>query len=83
MLGHDICPVPTHSGVETTISKSYSEEGTFIISAYAMDVNMAESDIATLEVSIPVNQPVQYPLLQRLFEIFPNMFPILRQLLEL
>jgi len=74
---------PFESGVETTISKLYSEEGTYLISAYAMDVNMAESSIATLEVTMPVNQQVINPLLQMILERFPNAFPILRYLLGL
>ncbi len=76
---------PFESGVETTISKSYSKDGTFTISAYAMDVNMAESDIATLEVTMPKNKAFifNFNLLSWLFERFPNMFPILRQVFEI
>jgi hypothetical protein len=71
--------------VETTISKTYSSTGTYLISAYAKDVNNAESDIVTLEVSIPKNKLFDnnYPLLGWLFERFPNMFPILRQILRI
>ena len=44
---------PFESGEETIIQKGYSEEGTFSIQAYAKDMDGAESDIVTLEVTMP------------------------------
>ena len=52
----------------------------------AKDMLDVESPWSTLEVSMPVNQPVQnhvFPFLQRLFDRFPNAFLILRYLLGL
>ena len=71
---------PFESSVETTISKTYSEEGTFTISAYAKDINMAESDIATLEVVMPMNHQIITMFFMKLLERFPNILPILRHL---
>jgi len=44
---------PFESGEEAIIQKGYSEEGTFSIQAYAKDMDGAESDIVTLEVTMP------------------------------
>ena len=54
---------------------------------YNIQVRAKETDNlwgpwAELEVTMPVNQQVQYPFIQRLLERFPNAFPILRHLLE-
>ena len=65
------------------ISKSYSEEGTYVISAYAMDVNMAESGIATLEVAMPVSHTTIYNMFLGFLEQHPRILPILRILLGL
>jgi hypothetical protein len=71
---------PYESGVETTISKTYNEQGTYTLSAYAKDINNAESDITTLEVTMPMNTPIITPFLHRWLEQFPNAFPILRSI---
>ena len=61
----------------------YEEKGTYIIKAYAIDCCWgAEGPESTFEVTIPRARYV-YPLIVRLFERFPNAFPILRQLLGL
>jgi hypothetical protein len=53
------------------------------IRAKAKDVFDAEGECGTLEVTMPVNQHSHsFPFLQRLLERFPNMFPILRALLN-
>jgi len=49
----------------------------------AKDVLDVESPWSTLEVSMPVNQQVQYPLFLGFLELFPNAFPILRQIFGL
>jgi len=76
---------PYHSGEEITQSHTWSKKGTYIIRCMAKDVNGAESDWGTLEVTMPKNKPFifNFPILNWLFERFPNMFPILRQLLGL
>ena len=74
---------PYSSGQEITVSHAWDEENTYAIRAKAKDTLDVESPWSTLEVSMPVNQPPQFPFIQWLLERFPNMFPILRQLLEL
>jgi len=70
---------PYHSGFEAGITHTWSEEGTYIIRAKAMDELGDESDWATLEIAMPVNQQITiYSLFQRILERFPNAFPILR-----
>ena len=74
---------PFESGVETTIRKTYNEEGTYTISAYAKDINDAESDIATLEVSMPVRYNTIWSMFLNFLDQHPRMFPILRTFLGL
>ena len=74
---------PFESGVETIIKKGYNEEGTFTIQAYAKDMDGAESDIASLEVTMPRNHQIFSMFFMGLLERFPYAFPILRQLLGL
>ena len=72
-----------NSGEECVMPYRWSEEGTYVIRAKARDPYNEESDWAYLEVTMPVNQPVQYPLFNWFLERFPNTFPILRNLLGL
>ena len=74
---------PFESGVKTIRKKGYSEEGTYVISAYAKDMGGAESDIATLEVAMPRNHQIFSMFFMRLLERFPYALPILRHLLGL
>ena len=60
----------------------WSEEGEYIVKAKAKDSYGAESDWATLEVSVPKNKSINTPFLKFL-EQHPLMFPLLRQLLGL
>jgi hypothetical protein len=71
------------SGVETIIEKGYGEEGTYIISAYAKDMDGAESDIATLEVTMPRSHQIFSMFFMGLLERFPYALLILRHLLGL
>jgi len=74
---------PYGSGQEITVSHTWDEEDTYTIRAKAKDTLDVESPWGTLEVSMPVNQQIYgFPFLQRLFDRFPNAFPILRQLLR-
>jgi parallel beta-helix repeat protein len=62
---------------------SWVSEGTYTIRAKAMDIHGAESDWATLEVSMPKNKAINInSLFLRFLENHPNMFPILRYILE-
>ena len=71
------------SGGAFTLSHIWSEQDTFTIRAKLIDEYGLESDWATLEVEMPVNQQVTNPLFQMLLERFPNAFPIMRYLLGL
>ena len=74
---------PFDSGEEVVVDFTYYWEGTFRILARAKDVNDIYGPWSELEVTMPVNQQsYSFPLLQRLLERFPNMFPILRNLIE-
>jgi hypothetical protein len=71
------------SGTPVSVSHTWAEEDTYTITAKAQDEYGLESDWATLEVEMPVNQQVINPLLQMILERFPNAFPILRYMLGL
>ena len=75
------------SGTDVILKHSWSEEGNFTIKAKAIDVNGAESDWVTLDITIPRTRQSRYShnfnFISWLFVRFPNAFPILRQLLGL
>ena len=73
---------PCESGEEVTKSHTWDDEDTYTIRAKAKDIFDAESDWGTLEVSMPVNQPVQYPLLELFRERFPILYQIIFRVLE-
>jgi hypothetical protein len=77
-----IGPIP--SGVQIIQPHTWATKGTYTIKAKARDIDdpLHESDWGTLVVTMPVeiNTPFQL-LLEKLFERFPNAFPLLRQLL--
>jgi hypothetical protein len=78
----EVCIGPYPSGVCTTVSHTWEEQGTYNVEVKAKDIHDAESDWASLEVVMPVNQQsYSFPLLQRLIQRFPNAFPILQQIL--
>ena len=75
---------PANSGEELQYGHNWESQGIYNISVRAEDDRGLYSDWAYLEVTMPVNQQsYSFPLLQRFLERFPNMFPILRQLLGL
>jgi len=74
---------PYDSGEEVIISYTWDEKGTYTIKARAKDTDNLWGPWGELEVTMPVNQPVQYPLIQWLLERFPNTFPIFRSLIGL
>jgi len=73
------------SGTDVKVKHTWSEKGSYTITAKAKNTYGAESDWGTLEVTMPRNKPSihNFPLLSWLFERFPNMFPILRQVIGL
>jgi len=76
---------PYASGEEITFNHIWYEKGKYTIRAKVKDIWGYESGWGTLEVTMPKNKPFtfNYPLLNWLFERFPNAFPILRHMLGL
>ena len=70
-------------GLVIPIEHEWEDKDTYTIAVKARDSVGEESDWAELEVTMPVNKPVQYPFIQWLLERFPNAFPILRQIFRL
>ena len=73
---------PYESGEEDKWYYYWAERGTFTVKAKAKDPYGAESDWATLEVSVPKNKAINTPFLDFL-ENHPYLFPLLRQLMGL
>jgi len=69
------------SGTDVKIKHTWSEDGTYNITAKAQDIHGFEGPEGKLTVEIPRSRTVNRPLLLRLFERFPNIFPILRYIL--
>ena len=76
---------PYASGEEITINHTYIDESSFTIRVLTKDMYDFKSDWATLEVTMPKNNPFNFnfKLLNWLIERFPHAFPILRHLLGL
>jgi len=73
---------PYESDENFTVGHTWDAKGAYTIRVKARDIHGAESDWATLEVSMPKNKPINMdPLFLRFLENHPNMFPLLRQLL--
>ncbi|UCF13723.1 MAG: PKD domain-containing protein [Thermoplasmatales archaeon] len=81
----EICLGPYPSGEDVVATHIYEEKGGYTIRAKAEDSNEAESDWGTLKIEMPKNKAFKFnfPLLNWLFERFPNTFPLLRYLLGL
>ncbi|MFH1101673.1 MAG: PKD domain-containing protein, partial [Methanobacteriota archaeon] len=71
---------PYNSGEAFSVTHSWGEKGTYNVSVKVKDEHGAESDWATLEVTMPTSFGITNPFLHWLFEQFPNAFPILRYL---
>jgi len=74
---------PFESGEKVYLNHSWAEEGTYFIRAKVKDNFNFESDWATLEVTMPLNNPIAKNILFLFFERFPNIFPILRNLFRI
>jgi pyrrolidone-carboxylate peptidase len=74
---------PYNIGQIASANHSWDSKGTYVIKVKARDAYGAESDWATLPVTMPCsyNKPI-LKFLELFFHRFPNAFPILRQLLE-
>ena len=73
---------PFNSGEETVISYMWRSEDTYTISVRAEDDRGLYSDWAYLEVTMPINQQNQYPLLELFRERFPLLYQLFMTLLE-
>ncbi len=74
---------PYPSGDLIPISHTWSKKGNYMIKAKAKDIYGNESDWGTLSVTMPCSYKIPFqPFWERLFERFPNAFPILRNLLR-
>ena len=71
------------SGGEFTVSHTWDEKGIYTIRVKARDIHGAESDWATLEVSMLKNKQYTSMFFLRFLDQHPDIFPILRHLLEL
>jgi hypothetical protein len=73
---------PYHSGETINLTHSWTKKGNISIKAKTTDILGAESEWATLSIVCPAEYRFSLKtFLQHLFETFPNMFPILRQLM--
>jgi hypothetical protein len=74
---------PFSSGEPVSLNHTWSIRGTYTIQARARDSNNLCGPWGTMEITMPktYNFPMQW-LWERLFQRFPNAFPILRFLLE-
>jgi len=72
---------PFPSGETAEIVHTYTSINTLLINSMAVDENGAESNMTNFEVTISKNCSLDF-IFMRLFERFPNAFPILRYLLE-
>jgi len=73
------------SGTDVRINHTWSKKGTYTIKAKAKDIHGAQSRWGELEITMPKNKLFNFNvyLQNRLFDRFPNAFPILRHLLGL
>ena len=74
---------PYPSGQAITLSYTYQTKDTYIINSDAIDSEGAVSPRSSLEVTMPRNKIQQNLFIQKLFDRFPNAFPILRYILRL
>jgi len=72
---------PYNSGEEVTLGHTWSNQGTYNITAKAKDIYDAESEWSELEVSMPRGRAINTPFLNFL-QNHPYLFPILRLLLQ-
>jgi len=72
---------PYKSGEEVIINHTWTILGSYVISAKAKDVYGAVSEWGKIEVTMPKNKTFNFPILNWLFNRFPNAFPILRYML--
>jgi PKD domain len=79
----EACLGPFASGEKVTITHMWTEKGTYTIKVKARDSYDAQSDWATLTITMPCSYDKLIPhFMESLFQRFPNAFTVLRQLME-
>ena len=74
---------PYQSGEEILTNHTWNKRGSYLIKVKAKDTYGANSDWATLPVIMPYSYNIPlFQFWQRLFERFPDAFPLLRQLMR-
>jgi len=68
---------------EAVLTHSWSEQDTYTIRVKVTDTEGAESDWATLEVSMPRNRATQTPFLNFLEQQYPILYQLLQRFLQL
>lgn len=71
-----------NSSIDIKVKYIWTEKGTYIIKAKAEDINGKYSSYGTLTVTMPKNKPYINRSILNLLQQHPNLFPILRQLLQ-
>ena len=78
-----VAPVEVGSGETITAKHIWSEIGDYEIKVKARDIYDFESDWSdSFTISMPRNRQISNTFLMRLFERFPNVFPLLRYLIN-
>jgi hypothetical protein len=73
---------PYHSGEAVNMVHTWNVRGTYTIKTRTTDTAGAKSPWATIDVVAPTEYQFSFSaFLQHLFETYPHMFPILRQLM--
>ncbi len=73
---------PFPSGEEQTISHTWIKKNTYLVQVKVKDIWGAESDWATLSVTMPCSYNLPFiQFWEQLFQQFPHAFPILRHLM--
>ncbi len=72
---------PYNPGVTSEITHMWSKEGNYTIKLKAKDAHSAESDWATLTVTMPYSYRPLSKFFDVMFQRFPNAFPLLQQLM--
>ena len=77
----EVCIGPLPSGTCLEESHTWTSDGTYTIKVKAQDTSQAESDYATLSVSMPKSKTIPI-LFEQILEKFFIQFPFLRILLD-
>ena len=74
----EVCLGPFTSGEEQSVSHTFESDGDYTIRVKARDSNQAESDWATLSVSMPRSRLQSFPVLYKIIENIYFKFQILK-----